>query len=78
MNKKTIIMTIAICVLSLFILSMFVIKPAIERRDNRIMNQGVEYAVFTIMQQAATCQIVPLTLGNQTIVIVAVDCLQEA
>ena len=38
--------------------------------------QGVEFAVSEIMRQAATCQQVPLRIGNQTINIVALECLQ--
>ncbi len=37
---------------------------------------GYEQAIFQVMQQAATCQPVPLFFNNQTINVVAVECLQ--
>ena len=40
-------------------------------------NQGVANAVVQLMQQAATCQPVPLFAGNVTMNIVAVECLQR-
>ncbi|MAG10697.1 hypothetical protein CMI44_00065 [Candidatus Pacearchaeota archaeon] len=36
---------------------------------------GYEQAVIQVAQQAAVCQQVPLTVGNQTINLVAVECL---
>ncbi len=41
------------------------------------MQQGVEQAVIAVMQQASTCQQVPLTYGNTTMNIIAVDCLKQ-
>jgi len=38
--------------------------------------QGYEQAIIQIVQQAATCQQVPLRVEDQTINIIAVDCLQ--
>lgn len=38
---------------------------------------GYEQAVTTMFQQAGSCQQVPLTINNQTINIVAVECLQN-
>ncbi len=37
---------------------------------------GFEQGIIQIIQQASTCQQVPLIMGNQTINIIAVDCLQ--
>ena len=39
---------------------------------------GYQQAVLEIVQQAATCQAVPLFVGNQTINLIAVECLQQA
>ena len=39
-----------------------------------VFQEGAQYAVMTIAQQAATCQQIPLTVGNQTINIVAIEC----
>ena len=39
---------------------------------------GYEQAIIQVVQQAATCQQVPLIVGNNTLNIIAVDCLQQA
>jgi len=38
---------------------------------------GYQQAILQIMQQALTCQQVPLFAGNQTLSLVAVGCLQQ-
>ena len=38
---------------------------------------GYEQAVSQMFQQAASCQQVPLSVDNQTINIVAIECLQQ-
>lgn len=38
---------------------------------------GYEQAFVQIVQQVATCQQVPLRIRNQTINIIAVDCLKQ-
>lgn len=45
---------------------------------NRGAQAGYEYAIVQVAQQAATCQQVPLIVGNSTINVVAVECLQQA
>lgn len=42
------------------------------------LQQGYEQAVIQIMQQAITCQQVPLFVGNQTINVIAIECLQPS
>lgn len=46
-----------------------------------IFQQGAQYgyeqAVVQVVQQAVTCEQVPISVGNQTINVVAVECLQE-
>ena len=37
---------------------------------------GFEQAIIQIVQQASTCQQVPLRIGNQTVNVIAVGCLQ--
>lgn len=37
---------------------------------------GYEQAIVQLIQQAATCQQVPVTFQNQTINMIAVECLQ--
>lgn len=50
-------------------------------KDNTIYQQGIEFGyqqtVIQLAKSAATCQQVPLVVGNQTINIIAVDCLQQ-
>lgn len=78
-NKVVVLALIAIIVLLLgFIGYTFLIKPAFTGFVTRGQNEGVQYAILSIMQQAATCQTVPLTFGNQTINLIAVECLQQA
>jgi len=49
-------------------------------KQNAAANYGYQVgygtAVSSLMQEAATCQAVPVTLGNQTMNLVAVECLQ--
>lgn len=51
-----------------------------QKKDLGIYQQGAQYgyeqAVLQVAQQVATCQQVPLRVDNQTINIVAVECLQ--
>ena len=49
-----------------------------QEKQISIFNQGTEYAVLQIAQSAATCQPVPLIVGNQTINLIAVECLPQA
>ena len=38
---------------------------------------GYEQAIVPVIQQASSCQQVPLYVGNQSVNIVAVDCLRS-
>jgi len=81
-DKKNIIilsLVLIIVLLSLFLVYIFLLRPALNGLVVRGQNQGVQYAVYAIAQQASGCNIVPLFIGNstnnQTINMVAVDCL---
>ena len=54
---------------------------ALNQRELQVyqigQQSGYEQAVLQLMQQAATCQAVPLYAGNTTIEVVAVECLQQ-
>lgn len=53
----------------------FALRPAISGYAVQAQNQGIQYAILSIAQQAAQCQqAVPLTIGNQTINLVAMEC----
>ena len=79
MNNKIVIITLSVVVilLALALVNVFIIKPAIEERRVDALNEGISYAVFTIMTEVSTCKVMPLTFQNQTIEIVAVECLQQ-
>lgn len=78
MSKKiTIALSIVIVLLILFILGMLIVKPAIQNKNEEMVNAGIQYAIVTLMQQAITCELVPLTFANQTINLIAIDCLQQ-
>jgi Tfp pilus assembly protein PilO len=61
-------------------------QTAKQTEQAALYNQGAQYgaqlAIYQIFQQAATCQQVPLFYGNstvnQTINVVAIECLQQA
>lgn len=71
-----VILTLLVLILASFVIYAFAIKPTISGYAINAQNQGIEFAVISIMQQAASCQQVPLTFGNQTINLIAVECLQ--
>ncbi len=74
-NKITISLIIIVILLVGFIVSILVVKPVVERRDDRIFNEGIRFAIGAVMQEVSTCNMIPLTYDNQIINIVAVDCL---
>ena len=62
-----------------FLAYLFVVRPALNGLVTQGQNQGYQYAILSIAQQAATCPTtgVPLTVGNQTISLVALECYQQ-
>lgn len=70
------ILILVIVILVAIIAYVFVVKPSITSYTIEGQNQGYQYAILQIAQQAAACQQVPLTIGNQTINIIAIECLQ--
>ncbi len=78
-TKKLILLLIGVIAVLLGVIAyLFVLKPTLNGYTIKAQNDGVQYAVLTIMQQAAQCKQVPLTFGNQTINLIAVECLQAA
>jgi hypothetical protein len=71
------ILLLVIGILVLFLVYLFVVKPQITGYVVNAQNQGYAFAIASVMQQAATCQAIPLTLGNQTMNLVWIDCLQQ-
>ncbi|MAH03815.1 hypothetical protein CMI39_03450 [Candidatus Pacearchaeota archaeon] len=80
-TKLTIgILILIILILLSFIVYSFVIKPQftgyVLEKQIQTYNQGIEDTVFSIMQKAGDCSQVPLIFGNQTMNIIAIDCLK--
>lgn len=52
-----------------------------QKEQLSVFQQGAQYgyerAVIQLASQAATCQQVPVTVQNQTINVIAVECLQK-
>lgn len=67
---------VVIAVLVALVLYAFVIQPSITNYAIEMQNEGITYAVVSIMEQASGCDVVPLTYGNTTMNLVWVDCLQ--
>ena len=63
--------------LSLLVIYSFALKPMINGYVVKSQNEGVEFAIVTIAQKAANCEQVPLFVGNQTVTLVALECLQQ-
>jgi len=79
-NKTGLIIGILLLVIAVLLIIMvyaFAVKPAITGNIIKAQNEGYEYAFIQIAQQAITCQPVPLRIGNQTINMVAVECLPQ-
>ena len=80
-TRVLIAVLIAVIVILLgIVLYAFVIKPTINGYVVQGQNEGLEFAVVSIMQRAAppTCKTVPLFYNNQTINVISVECLQQS
>lgn len=71
------LLVLIIVVLAGIIVYTLVIRPALTGYTTHAQQQGVDLAILSIMQRAAQCQTVPLTSGNITINLVAIECLQQ-
>jgi hypothetical protein len=78
--KREKIKTLAIIILVIIILLgiiLFAIPKYNQAQQIKGAQIGYEQCIVDIMQQVSTCQAIPLTYNNQTINIIAVDCLQK-
>jgi len=52
-----------------------------EQKENELLQQGAqlgyEQAIVQLVGEAVNCQPVPLFVGNQSINVIAVECLQQ-
>ncbi len=57
----------------------FVIKPSINSYAIGLQNEGFEYAVMSVIEKVAppNCEQVPLYTKNQSVNVIAVECLQQ-
>jgi len=82
LNKTgvVIILLAALLVLSVGYIAFDKYQDEKQKEQLTAFQQGAQYgyeqAVIQLANQASTCQQVALKLGNQTLNIVAVDCLQ--
>ena len=78
-NKNVLIVALILIIVVLLgiVLYAFVIRPQISGYNVEKQQQGIDFAVVSIMQRAAQCQTVPLTYGNVTLNLIAVECLQQ-
>ena len=77
-KDKVILALVVVILLLLGVVGyIFLIRPAISGFAIQSQNEGVQYAILSIAQQAATCKTVSLPVGNQTMDIIWVKCLQQ-
>ena len=83
MDKQKII-TIGLAVVVIVALSyIFVGKYQESKTQEQITiyqqgaQEGYQQAIVQLVQQAATCQQVPITFQNQTLNMIAVECLKQ-
>ncbi len=77
-RDRIIFVLVAVVILLLgFLGYLFLLRPALSGLVVQGQNEGVQYTVLSIAQQAATCKTVPLALGNETMELVWVKCLQQ-
>lgn len=81
--KKQTTVAIALAILLVIAISYIVIEKYQQRKvQEQVMvyqqgaQAGYQQAIVQLIQQAATCQQVPVTFQNQTINMIAVECLK--
>ncbi len=79
-NKTKTIMALlilAVIVLAGIVVYAFVVQPAVTGYSVDKQSEGYQFAVRDIAQMATTCQTIPIPIGgNQTINLIAIECLQ--
>ena len=76
-NKTALViwlLILVILILLVLVAYVFLVRPALTNYALDRQNEGVEFAIASVMQAAAQCQPVPLTYNNQTINLVAMEC----
>ena len=81
-NKKKLwkVLIIIAVILVVLVAGFFVLRSIQNSRDTVVFSNGVQYgyaqAIVQLMNMSLDCQPVPLYAGNETIEVIAVDCLQ--
>ena len=81
-DKKKVLITILIAVIVVMaavLVYVFLIRPNITGYAVDRQREGYQIALFEILQVVTQCQTFPIAIGeNQTINLIAVECLQQA
>lgn len=78
-NIQTII-NIILAVLLVLVVGYIVVGKYTAYTEQKTLDAarfGYEQAIIQLVQQVSTCQQVPLIVGNYTVNVVAVECLQQ-
>lgn len=78
-DKLILALVLVIAVLLIVLVFVFLIKPALNGMVIQGQGQGYNYALQQLFALASPpqCQQVPITIENQTINLIAVECLQQ-
>ncbi|PIN77766.1 hypothetical protein COV15_01380 [Candidatus Woesearchaeota archaeon CG10_big_fil_rev_8_21_14_0_10_34_12] len=83
MRRQRLVTSLILLVLLLLAVGYIVFDKYAEMKQRSELNTfqrgaqyGYEQGILAVIQQAVTCQQVPLIVGNQTINIIAVDCIK--
>ena len=84
-NNKSVVITISILVVLLLVAIGFIAFDQYSewkaQADNQLFQEGMqtgyEQAIAQLYQGASQCQQVPVTYNNETVNVIAVECLQQ-
>jgi hypothetical protein len=71
------ILALVVVVLLIVLAYIFLVKPALNGLVVEGYYMGQNEAVSSIIEYTKTCQQLPLTYGNETVNIIAVNCLMS-
>lgn len=77
-DKKDIlilVLGIVAVILALILIYVFLIQPTITGMVSEYYYAGQSDTIYSIVEYVKTCQQLPLTFNNETINIVAVECI---
>jgi hypothetical protein len=78
-KRDVLVLVLIIAVVALLgvLAYIFLVSPALSGLVVQGQGQGIQYTVLQIAQQASTCQTVKLPVGNETMELIWVQCLQQ-